>query len=38
MACHRYAGTSDVRGAERVEDRDIIRRCIVRRKEPQGRI
>ena len=29
MACHRYAGTSDVRGAEHVEDRDIIRRCIV---------
>ena len=23
MSCHRYAGTSDVRGAERVEDRDI---------------
>ena len=38
-AClYRYAGNTDVRGAEHVEDRDIIRRCVVRRKEPQGRI
>ena len=37
MACHRYAGNTDVRGAERVEDRDIIFwTSNVRRYEPRG--
>ena len=37
--CHvieRYSGTPGVRGAERVEDRDMIWTGNVRRKEPQG--